>query len=118
MKKIINLGVIGSGFIVDTFLEVAAEFENLNLHTFYSRSQSTAINFKEKYNFDRYSTCLEDMAKDENLDAVYIASPNAIHHDQTILFLKNKKHVLCEKAFASNYEEALNIINTAKKIMW
>ena len=115
MKKIINLGVIGSGFIVDTFLEAAAEFKNLNLHTFYSRSESTAISFKDKYNFDKYSTCLEDMSKDENLDAIYIASPNAIHHDQAILFLQNKKHVLCEKAFASNYKEALNMINTAKE---
>ena len=55
------------------------------------------------------------MAKYKNLDAIYIASPNAIHHDQAILFLQNKKHVLCEKAFSSNYEEALNMINTAKK---
>ena len=55
------------------------------------------------------------MSKDENLDAIYIASPNAIHHDQAILFLQNKKHVLCEKAFASNYKEALNMINTAKE---
>lgn len=56
------------------------------------------------------------MAKDKSLDAVYIASPNAIHHDQAILlFLQNKKYVLCEKAFVSNYEEALNMINTAKK---
>lgn len=115
MKKIINLGVIGSGFIVDNFLEAASEFENLNLHTFYSRSESKAISFKEKYKFDKYSTCLEDMAKDKNLDAVYIASPNAIHHDQAILFLQNKKHVLCEKSFASNYKEALNMINTAKR---
>lgn len=115
MKKIINLGVIGSGFIVDNFLEAASEFENLNLHTFYSRSESKAISFKEKYKFDKYSTCLEDMAKDKNLDAVYIASPNAIHHDQSILFLQNKKHVLCEKSFASNYKEALNMINTAKR---
>ena len=37
MKKIINLGVIGSGFIVDTLLEAASEFEKLNLNTLYSR---------------------------------------------------------------------------------
>lgn len=113
--KTINLGVIGSGFIVENFLDAASKFKNLNLHTFYSRSESIALDFKNRYNFNKYSTDLEEMATDNNLDAVYIASPNAIHHDQTILFLKNKKHVLCEKAFASNYDEALNMINTAKE---
>lgn len=113
--KTINLGVIGSSFVMENFLDAASKFKNLNLHTFYSRSESIALDFKNKYNFNKYSTDLEEMAKDNNLDAVYIASPNAIHHDQAILFLKNKKHVLCEKAFASNYNEALNMINTAKE---
>ncbi len=54
------------------------------------------------------------MSDDNKLDAVYIASPNALHHDQAVLFLNKKKHVLCEKAFASNSKEVSNMINTAK----
>ncbi|MBZ9690456.1 Gfo/Idh/MocA family protein [Clostridium sp. M14] len=115
MKKIINLGVIGSGAIAENFLDAASNFKNLNFHTFYSRNEDTAKKFKNKYNFYKASTSLNEMSKDKELDAVYIASPNALHHDHAILFLENKKHVLCEKAFASNYAQALNIINTAKK---
>ncbi len=115
MKKIINLGVIGSGAIAENFLNAASNFKNLNFHTFYSRNKDTAEKFKNKYDFNKASTSLDEMSKDTELDAVYIASPNAFHHDQAILFLENKKHVLCEKAFASNYTQALNIINTAKK---
>ncbi|MBN1044364.1 gfo/Idh/MocA family oxidoreductase [Clostridium botulinum] len=115
MKKIINLGVIGSGAIAENFLDAASNFKNLNFHTFYSRNEDTAKKFKNKYNFYKASTSLNEMSKDKELDAVYIASPNALHHDHAILFLENKKHVLCEKAFASNYVQALNIINTAKK---
>lgn len=115
-EKIINLGVIGSGAIAENFLDAASNFKNLNFHTFYSRNEDTAKKFKNKYNFYKASTSLNEMSKDKELDAVYIASPNALHHDHAILFLENKKHVLCEKAFASNYVQALNIINTAKKI--
>lgn len=54
------------------------------------------------------------MCEDKELDAVYIASPNALHYQQTMKLIKNKKHVLCEKAFASNSMEVKNMIESAK----
>lgn len=114
MSKI-KLGVIGSGAIVDKFLEASKEVESIELYAFYSRTLETATNFKNKYNFKKIYTNLEDMSNDEHIDAVYIASPNACHHNQTVLFLKNKKHVLCEKAFASNSLEVKNMIKIANE---
>ncbi|MFN1875165.1 Gfo/Idh/MocA family protein [Clostridioides difficile] len=54
------------------------------------------------------------MAKSKDIDAVYIASPNALHSKQTITCLKHKKHVLCEKSLASNLKEVKSMIKTAK----
>jgi predicted dehydrogenase len=54
------------------------------------------------------------MAESPLIDAVYIASPNLLHAGQTILCLQRGKHVLCEKAFASNAKEVRQMIQTAK----
>jgi predicted dehydrogenase len=43
----------------------------------------------------------------------YIASPHSSHHDQSLLCLKNKKAVLCEKAFALNSREVEDMITEA-----
>ena len=115
MSSKINLGIIGSGFIVENFLEASKLIDDVNLHAFYSRNIDTATKFKNKYNFTKTYTNLDDMANDKELDAIYIASPNSIHHLQVIKFLKNKKHVLCEKAFASNSNEVEDMIKTAKE---
>ncbi len=115
MSSKINLGIIGSGFIVENFLEASKLIDDVNLHAFYSRNIDTATKFKNEYNFTKTYTNLDDMANDKELDAIYIASPNSIHHLQAIKFLKNKKHVLCEKAFASNSNEVEDMIKTAKE---
>lgn len=51
-----------------------------------------------KFSFDS----LDDLAACEEIDAVYIASPNYCHAAQAIQMLKNGKHVLCEKPIVSN----------------
>ena len=40
------------------------------------------------------------MAKSDLIDAVYIATPHSFHKEQAILYMNNKKHVLCEKPIA------------------
>lgn len=55
------------------------------------------------------------MAKSDVIDAVYIASPNSLHAEQAILFMKHGKHVLCEKPIASHTIELEKMIQTTKK---
>jgi len=55
------------------------------------------------------------MAASDVIDAVYIASPNSLHCQQSLLFLRHKKHVICEKPLASNLAEAESLIACAKE---
>lgn len=112
--EIIRFGVIGTNNITDWFLNGASHVKNFALTAVYSRSEDKAKEFAQKHNAEHIFTSLEGMAKSDVIDAVYIASPNALHAEQTILFLNNKKHVLCEKAFASNAREVKNMIEAAK----
>ncbi|MBE6054851.1 MAG: Gfo/Idh/MocA family oxidoreductase [Clostridium sartagoforme] len=111
----INIGVVGSNFITDRLIEGASVVRDANIAGMYSRTEERAKEFANKHGIKNTFTSLEEMAKSDLIDAVYIASPNALHASQTILFLKNKKHVLCEKAFASNTREVDEMIKVAKE---
>lgn len=111
----IRIGVIGTNWITESFIEAASESEDFQLTAVYSRTEDKAKAFADKYNAEYIFTDLEEMAKSDTIDAVYIASPNAYHAQQAIIFLKNKKHVLTEKAMASNANEVKQMIAAAKE---
>lgn len=114
MSKKIRFGIIGTNNITDWFLSGAKEVNDFELKAIYSRNYDKGKDFGDKYGVDLIYTDLEEMAKSNEIDAVYIASPNSLHCSQAITFLNNKKHVLCEKAFASNLSEVDSMIKVAK----
>jgi 1,5-anhydro-D-fructose reductase (1,5-anhydro-D-mannitol-forming) len=59
-------------------------------------------------------TSLEDALRDDDVDAVYVASPVALHAPHTIASLRAGRHVLCEKPVALNYPEAQSMVSAAE----
>lgn len=121
MKKTINIGIIGSGWIVESFLAATKNVEGLKLTCVYSRTMErasefakkldTTLGFKDLICFDS----LDEMAKSDKLDGVYIASPNALHYPQSRLFLENKKHVICEKSITISGSFVNELLEIAKE---
>jgi predicted dehydrogenase len=114
-KIIIRFGVIGTNWITEKFIEAASEVEDFKLTAVYSRTEERAKEFAIKFDVKLTFTDLHELAKNDNIDAVYIASPNSLHAEQAILFMNHGKHVLCEKPIASNSRELQNMIDTARK---
>ena len=85
----LRFGVIGTNFISDWLLEGAAEDSRFEVAAIYSRSQDTANAFAEKHNIPHTFISLEKMASSPLIDAVYIASPTALHSEQAILFMEH-----------------------------
>ncbi|MBM7572800.1 Gfo/Idh/MocA family protein [Aquibacillus albus] len=110
----VRFGVIGTNWITESFIQAASEVEDFQLTAVYSRTEDRAQEFANKWNIDNTFTELEKFATSDQVDAVYIASPNAMHADQAILCMKSGKHVLVEKAMASNQQEVEQMIQTAK----
>ncbi|PLR66053.1 Gfo/Idh/MocA family protein [Bacillus sp. UMB0893] len=111
----IRFGIVGTNWITDRLLKAAMQVEDFSLKAVYSRSSEKAEEFAAKYGVDLTYTDLESMAKSDEIDAVYIASPNSLHAEQAILFMNHKKHVLCEKPLASNVSEITKMIQAAKE---
>lgn len=111
----VRFGIVGTNFITEKILN-AAKFEpRFELVAVYSRTQDRADFFAQKYNIPYTFTSLKEMAASDLIDAVYIASPNFLHAEQSILFMDHGKHVLCEKPFASNAKEVRAMIAAAKR---
>jgi predicted dehydrogenase len=61
--------------------------------------------------FDGY----DDLIANADVDAIYVPSPNGLHFEWTMKSLEAGFHVLCEKPFASNAEEAKLMVAKAKE---
>ena len=101
MEKV-RFGVVGTNFITDWVIEGAKEDPRFELAAVYSRTRERGEEFAAKHNIPHIFTSLEDMAASDKVDAIYIASPNALHAEQSILCLSHGKHVLCEKPMSLN----------------
>lgn len=113
--NMVRFGVIGTNWITDWFIRVGQMDPRFELTAVYSRTVDKAKEFGAKYNVTNVYTSLEEMAESGTIDAVYIASPNVFHCEQSLVFLKRKIAVLCEKPMATNYHEAKIMSDTAKE---
>ena len=114
MDKKLKWGIIGLGNIAHTFAEDLLLFDGAELYGVASRSKEKAYAFKEKYGATKSFSSYNDLAKCEDIDVVYIATPHSHHFEHTMLCLTNNKSVLCEKAFAINSKQVELMMAEAK----
>lgn len=111
----IRFAIIGTNKITDKFIEAANLCKDFKLTAVYSRTKERAIEFGSKYGVTSVYDDLDELAASNEVDAVYIASPNSFHASQSIKMMKGKKHVLCEKTIASNQRELKKMIQSSKE---
>lgn len=110
----IRWGIIGLGKIAHKFAQDLLTIYDAELYAVASRTKEKAYNFASKFNVTKAYSSYEELAKDSKVDAVYIATPHSYHKANTLLCLKNKIAVLCEKPFAMNSTEVSDMIDCAK----
>ncbi|XBS69347.1 Gfo/Idh/MocA family oxidoreductase [Acerihabitans sp. KWT182] len=111
----IRFAVIGTNWITRQFIDAAHESGKFKLTAIYSRNIATAQKMGVDYPVEHYFDSLDAMAASDAVDSVYIASPNAFHCPQAILFMRHNKHVICEKPLSSNLSEADSMIACARE---
>jgi len=108
---IVKWGVIGCGDIARRIgIPAIRQASRSELVAVMSRDPGRARDIADQYNAIRCYTRVEDLLNDDEVNAVYIATPPALHCDQTCLCAAAGKHVLCEKPMAVNAGECKAMI--------
>lgn len=114
MEKI-RFASIGTSAITELFLDAVAHDPRIEYVGTYSRTLEKAHAFGEPRGATAFFDDLSRLAESGDVDAVYIASPNGLHASQALAMIEGGKHVLCEKAMASNADEARDVFDAAEK---
>ncbi|WP_051232906.1 Gfo/Idh/MocA family protein [Acidipropionibacterium thoenii] len=110
----IGLATIGTSAITRNLLDAVAQNPAIRHTVVHSRDAARGRAFAEEVGAARVVTRLEDLAEAEDVDAVYIASPNAAHHDQALQMLEAGKHVLVEKSACVTPAGWQDLVDTAR----
>jgi len=113
--KIIRWGILGTGRIARKFAADLKLADDCELIATGSSNRESATRFHEefpvKYSHDTYL----GLVQNSEVDVIYIATPHSHHHEHVLLCLRHNKAVLCEKAFALNSGQAIEMIDTARE---
>jgi predicted dehydrogenase len=112
----VGIGLIGTGVIAQSHLNSLRTSENGHAVAVYDvlgdRAEATAKQFGIPY----VAKSLEDLLSRPEVDAVIVCTPPFAHAAPTMAALEAGKHVLCEKPFALDPNEAARMVATADRV--
>lgn len=116
MMKKLRFGIIGAGGIADRrTLPGMLKAKNAEIKAVMELNCAQAEQLREKYHAAFAYTDEEEMLKNPEIDAVYIASPVVYHAKQAKLAADCGKHILLEKPIAMNSQEAKDVLEHCRK---
>lgn len=114
--KAVVWGVIGCGGIAESrFVPGITAARGNVLSAVASRSPGKAEDFARRNGIHGYYQSYEELLSRKEIDAVYIATTHNFHYENVKLALEYGKHVLCEKSFTVNADEARKLIRMARE---
>ena len=114
MSDTIKWGLLGLGSIARKFATGLQSTPGAEIYAVGSRSQDKADAFGAEFGASQCHGSYEALAADPDVDVIYVATPHNYHKPNTIMCLEAGKHVLCEKPFAVNADEAQAMIDCAR----
>ncbi len=111
----IGYGIIGVGIWGEMHARLLSQEPQVNLRAVCDLNESRAREVAEKYHVPNWYTNYEDLLKDDQIEAVSIATPDFAHAAAAIAAAQSGRHLLVEKPLATTLEECLDIIKAAKQ---
>lgn len=115
MADKVRWGILGCGKIAHKFASDLSFTGNGVLTAVASRQAENAKEFASQHGASYFFASYDELVCNNEVDVIYVATPHGFHHEHVMLCLRNKKAVLCEKAFALNLTQASEMIALAKQ---
>jgi len=108
------MGILGAARIVPAALiKPSRALPEVSVEAIAARDRERAKAFAAKHGIGRVHDSYRQLLDDPDVDAVYIPLPNGLHAQWTMASLEAGKHVLCEKPFTANADEAERVLAAA-----
>ncbi len=112
--------MIGNGYMARKHCSALANHPSVKFHSLIVSDQNkNGESFKNEFGFKVLHNSsfggLSQALRDNDIDIVFITSPNSLHCEQILLSLENNKHIFCEKPLAYTKNEFQNIKEAFKK---
>lgn len=107
-------GIMGPGRISSVALN-DFRIAGLDVKAVGSRSSDRAKAYASEYSIEKAYGSYEELVADSEIDVVYIATTNNVHMDNALLALNAGKHVLLEKPFTLDANQARKIVSLARE---
>jgi predicted dehydrogenase len=112
----INWGIIGCGNVTEVKSGPAFnKVKGSHLIAVMRRNAALAEDYAKRHNVPRYYSDANDLINDQDVNAIYIATPPGNHADYAIRSIKAGKPVYVEKPMALNYDECRKINEASEK---
>ncbi|MFT4802829.1 MAG: putative dehydrogenase [Psychroserpens sp.] len=115
MENKYRWGILGTGNAANVLAEAIKTSDTGILAGIASREEKSAANFAKAHSVKKYFSSYEKLLEDSEIDIVCIALPHSLHAEWSIKTAEAKKHILCEKPCAINFDSAVEVIKAAKK---
>jgi D-xylose 1-dehydrogenase (NADP+, D-xylono-1,5-lactone-forming) len=114
MAKILRWGILGTGNIARQFAAGVATSMRGRVVAVASRTSESATEFAREFHLASSYASYEAILKDPEIDAIYISTPNTLHHEWTLKAMRAGRHVLCEKPISVTAAQAEEMFDTAR----
>ena len=110
-----KIGIIGTGGIATSAHIPNYVKAEVDVVAVMNRTRANGERVARQFNIPNVYETVEEMLTHEQLDAVSICTPNALHNEQVLLALEAGCHVLCEKPPGISENEAVEMLEAAKR---
>lgn len=114
MTDKVRIGVIGLGIMGEQYTRIYSAHPLAEVIAVCNRSQPRLDEIGDKYGVKARFTNYEDLLNDKSVDAVCVATPDYAHYEPVKAALEAEKHILCEKPFTTELNEADELLNLSR----
>lgn len=112
--KIVRYGILGPGRIAASYAKALLRTENSQIVAVGSRDTERAKAFAKQFDIAKTYDSYELLARDPNVDVIYIATPHSFHEAQALLCMGHKKAVVSEKPLTLTAASARKLVERAR----